>query len=93
MSRTTTMTVRVGGALSDFVSANIGDDGPYENVSEYIRDLIRRDKQRAEAKLSHDFVAPEETYQALTAAEVIARNKACSDARRSNPGRGVPPPR
>ena len=48
MSRTTTMTVRLGGALSDFVAANVGEDGAYENVSEYIRDLIRRDKDRAE---------------------------------------------
>jgi len=84
MSRTTTMTVRLGAALSDFVSANVGDDGSYENVSEYIRDLIRRDKERTEAEafnrlkaeLTHAFVAPEESYQSLTAAEVIARNRA-----------------
>ena len=84
MSRTTTMTVRLGGALSDFVSANVGDDGSYENVSEYIRDLIRRDKQRAEAEafnrlkaeLTQAFAAPEGTYQSLSAAEVIARNRA-----------------
>ena len=84
MSRTTTMTVRLGGALSDFVSANVGDDGSYENVSEYIRDLIRRDKERAEqeafnrlkGELTYAFAAPEETYQSLTAAEVIARNRA-----------------
>lgn len=83
MSRTTTMTVRLGGALSDFVSANVGDGGSYENVSEYIRDLIRRDKERAEAEafnrlkaeLAHAFAAPEESYQTLTAAEVIARNR------------------
>lgn len=83
MSRTSTMTVRIGGALSDFVSANVGDEGSYENVSEYIRDLIRRDKERAEAEafnrlkaeLTHAFVAPEETYKPLTAAEVIARNR------------------
>mgnify|MGYP000168020349 FL=1 len=83
MSRTTTMTVRLGGALSDFVSANVGDGGSYENVSEYIRDLIRRDKERAEAEafnrlkaeLTHAFAAPEESYQPLTAAEVIARNR------------------
>ena len=83
MSRTTTMTVRIGGALSDFVSANVGDDGSYENVSEYIRDLIRRDKERAEAEafnrlkaeLTHAFAVPEETYKPLTAAEVIARNR------------------
>ena len=47
MSRTTTMTVRIGGALSDFVSANVGDEGSYENVSEYIRDLIRREQERS----------------------------------------------
>ena len=83
MSRTTTMTVRIGGALSDFVSANVGDEGSYENVSEYIRDLIRRDKERAEtetfnrlkAELTHAFAAREETYKPLTAAEVIARNR------------------
>ena len=83
MSRTTTMTVRIGGALSDFVSANVGDEGSYENVSEYIRDLIRRDKERAEAEafnrlkveLTQTFAAPEETYKPLTAAEVIARNQ------------------
>ncbi len=84
MSRTTTMTVRLGGALSEFVSANVGDDGSYENVSEYICDLIRRDKERAEqeafsrlkAELTHAFSAPEDSYQSLTAAEVIARNRA-----------------
>ena len=83
MSRTTTMTVRIGGSLSNFVAANVGDDGSYENVSEYIRDLIRRDKERAEAEafnrlkaeLSHAFAAPDESYQPLTAAEVISRNR------------------
>lgn len=84
MSRTTTMTVRLSGALSDFVTANVSETGSYENVSEYIRDLIRRDKERAEqeafdrlkAELTHAFAAPESTYHSLTAAEVIARNKA-----------------
>jgi len=77
------MTVRLSGALSDFVAANVGETGSYENVSEYIRDLIRRDKERAEkeafdrlkAELARAFAAPEESYQSLTAAEVIARNK------------------
>ena len=83
MSRTTTMTVRISGALSDFVSANVGDQGSYENVSEYIRDLIRRDKERIEAEaferlkaeLTQAFAAPEDSYKALTATEVIARNR------------------
>jgi len=83
MSRTTTMTVRLSGALSDFVTANVGENGSYENVSEYIRDLIRRDKERAEkerfdrlkTELRHAFAAPESSYGPLTAAEVIARNR------------------
>ena len=47
MARTTTMTVRINGPLSDFVAANVGEDGEYENVSEYIRDLIRRGQERS----------------------------------------------
>jgi putative addiction module CopG family antidote len=78
------MTVRLSGALSDFVAANVSETGSYENVSEYIRDLIRRDKERAEheafdrlkAELTHAFAAPDSTYHSLTAAEVIARNTA-----------------
>ncbi len=84
MRRTTTMTVRVSGALSDFVSANVGESGDYENVSEYIRDLIRRDKARAErdafdrlkAELERAFAAPDDTYHVLSAADVIANNRA-----------------
>jgi len=34
--------------LSEFVATNVGEGGAYENVSEYIRDLIRRDKERTE---------------------------------------------
>lgn len=83
MSRTTTMTVRLSGALSDFVAAHVGEDGAYENVSEYIRDLIRRDKVRAEkeafdrlkAELTHAFAAPESSYKPLTSADTIARNR------------------
>lgn len=83
MSRTTTMTVRLSGALRDFVAANVSEDGAYENVSEYVRDLIRRDKQRAEseafdrlkAELAHAFAAPDSAYVPLTAADVIARNR------------------
>jgi antitoxin ParD1/3/4 len=83
MSRNTTMTVRVSGALSEFVAANVGEDGAYENVSEYIRDLIRRDKERVErdaferlkAELGRAYAAPEDSYRPLTAAEVIARNR------------------
>lgn len=81
---TTTMTVRLSGTLSDFVAENVGEDGDYENVSEYIRDLIRRDKERSDrqafdrlkAELGQAFGAPESSYKPLDAAKVIARNKA-----------------
>ena len=83
MSRSTTMSVRLGGALSDCVSDKIGEEGSYESADEYIRDLIRRDKERDEAQtfdrlkaeLTLAFAAPEESYNSLTAAEVIARNR------------------
>lgn len=59
------------------------ESGAYENVSEYICDLIRRDKERAEretfgrlkAELACAFAAPEVSYLPLTAAEVIVRNR------------------
>jgi putative addiction module CopG family antidote len=78
------MTVRLSGSLSDFVAANVGEHGAYENVSEYVRDLIRRDKERKEtevferlkAELTHAYAAPETSYHPLTAADVIARNRA-----------------
>ena len=77
------MTVRLSGALSDFVSANVGEDGAYENISEYVRDLIRRDKERAEdeaferlkAELTLAFTAPDNSFHPLSASHVIARNR------------------
>lgn len=83
MSQTNTITVRLKGQLSEFVTSNIGEQGSYDNVSEYIRDLIRRDKVRLDAlafetlkaELNLAFSAPESSYLPLTAEEVIARNK------------------
>jgi putative addiction module CopG family antidote len=77
------MTVRLSGALSEFVASNVDEHGDYENISEYVRDLIRRDKDRREqdafdrlkAELTQAFAAPESAYLPLTAAEVIARNR------------------
>nr|WP_232897388.1 hypothetical protein [Pontibaca salina] len=51
--------------------------------TEYIRDLIRRDRERVEqealtrlkAELTHARAAPEQRYKPLTAAEVIAPNQ------------------
>ena len=65
------------------MSGNVGEHGTYENVSEYVRDLIRRDRERSEreaferlkAELTRAFAAADDTYLPLSAAEVIARNK------------------
>lgn len=76
------LNVRVKGGLQDFVTANIGDDGLYDNASEYIRHLIRKDMARAEqeafqakrAFLVNAFAQPDETYGAVTLANVVDRN-------------------
>ena len=83
MPSTMTMTVRLSGALRDFVAANVGETGAYESTSEYVRDLIRRDKERLEseyferlkAELAPAFAAPDDSYHPLSASDIIARNK------------------
>lgn len=78
-----TLNVRVGGSLGDFVAENVGADGAYENVSEYVRDLIRRDKERVEqerferlkAELEIAFAAPESSYEVFDVEAMIARKK------------------
>ncbi|MEP6784345.1 MAG: addiction module antitoxin [Sphingomonadales bacterium] len=77
-----TLNVRVGGSLGAHVAASIGGDGDFENVSEYVRDLIRRDKERSEeqsfarlkAELVHAFSASDDRYGTLDAETVIRRN-------------------
>lgn len=82
LTKTMTLNVRVSGALGAFVAANVGDGGDYENVSEYVRDLIRRDMarvdaeslERLKAELAHAFAAPDSAYRPLSADDVIRRN-------------------
>lgn len=77
----TTLTVRLNRALSDFVEPNVAADGDYENVSEYLRDLIRRDKARKEAELFERlqaelhsaFSQPDTSYIEVTADELSQR--------------------
>ena len=84
MPKAMTLNVRVTGRLGDFVAANVAEDGVYENVSEYVRDLIRRDMERAEgdafhrlkAELQHAFSLADDSFQTLDAETVIARGRA-----------------
>lgn len=80
----TTLNVRITGPLEDFVSENIGASGTYENASEYVRDLIRRDLERVEAEqfatlkaeLKRAFATPDDRYVEVSANDIIARNRA-----------------
>lgn len=84
MGREMTLNVRVGGELGEFISENVGEHGLYENVSEYVRDLIRRDWERVErekfeklkAELQRAFSTPDDQFVYVNAEEVIARNLA-----------------
>ncbi|MDZ4374552.1 MAG: addiction module antitoxin [Phenylobacterium sp.] len=81
MSKPMTLNVRVSGQLGQFVADNVGADGAYENVSEYVRDLIRRDMERAEqakfdrlkAELQAAFAAPDEAFAPLMDVEDVIR--------------------
>lgn len=83
MSRTTTMTVRIGETLGDYVSTQVGSQGTYDNVSEYVRDLIRKDKEKHEAiaferlkdELKFAFAAPDSSYVSVSVNDIINRNK------------------
>ena len=74
------LNVRISGALSDFVTEAISE-GDYENVSEYVRDLIRRDKARTEReafeamrlRLQDAFTAPDSAYDHLSADDIRRR--------------------
>ena len=66
------------------MAANVAADGVYENVSEYVRDLIRRDMERAEAdafhrlkaELQQAFSLADDSFQTVDAETVIARGRA-----------------
>ena len=79
MTRSMSLNVRLGGTLSEFVTRNVGEEGDYDSVSEYVRDLIRRDKaqkeqeafERLKAELSRAFSAPDDSYIVLSADDII----------------------
>ena len=77
MSDTMNLNVRISGTLKEFVSHEL-KYGSFENVSEYVRDLIRRDKAKSEqaafeklkAELQLAFSAPESDYIELSASDI-----------------------
>ena len=87
MTETMNLNVRISGSLRDFVADAISD-GDYENVSEYVRALIRRDKERAEReafealkmRLQDAFAVPDGEYEHLSADDI--RRRALAAAKR-----------
>ncbi|NRA88905.1 MAG: transcriptional regulator [Rhizobiales bacterium] len=74
--------IRVRGELQAHLQQQIGDNGLYDNASEYIRALIRRDlKTSAESwswlktHLEPALRADENEYRTVSAQDVIDRNK------------------
>ncbi len=88
MGKEMTLNVRVSGALGEFVATNVSDAGAFENVSEYVRHLIRQDMERVEqerfeqlkAELALAFAAPDSSYVTLTADDIITRHRARKQA-------------
>lgn len=78
------MNVRLGDSLSAFVASKVGGSGDYDNVSEYVRHLVRKDKTEEEAaaferlkmELKRAFAEPERMFSKTTADDVVARNRA-----------------
>ena len=75
--------IRVRGELQTHLQQQIGPDGLYDNASEYIRALIRRDlKDRREAwswlkgELEPALRASPDAFMEVSAEDVIARNQA-----------------
>ena len=50
MSKPMNLSVRLTTPLTDFVTTRVGTEGDYDNASEYVRDLIRRDREREEQR-------------------------------------------
>lgn len=74
--------VKVSGPLQDHIQQQIGDDGLYENASEYIRTLIRRDLQDREQawgmlqrELAPAMRAEDSEFLTVSAEDVIRRNQ------------------
>ncbi len=75
--------VRVSGALREHVERTTSE-GDYESVSEYVRDLIRKDKaakegeafERVKATLQAAFAEPPENYHPLTLDRIRSQARA-----------------
>lgn len=79
-----TLTVRLSGPLRRFIDKRSGENGLYENASEYLRDLVRRDFEKEEARkwsalieeLKPALAADESEYVPFDAEAIISQAQA-----------------
>ena len=82
MPKMTSLNVRVGGALQEYVAQATGHSGAYDNASEYVRDLIRKDMVQSEQNafaakqtaLQQAFALPKAAYRQVSMEQIIERN-------------------
>ena len=81
MAKSMNLSVRLTEPLTEYVSGRVGPEGDYDNASEYVRDLIRRDREREErraferlrATLQEAFAQPDEDAVEMTLEQFVAR--------------------
>ena len=86
MSDTMNLNVRISGSLKDHVTREI-TEGDYESASEYVRDLIRRDKNGSTARQRHAMAelrrlatASDDEFEWVSASDIRARAKRRRDS-------------
>jgi Arc/MetJ-type ribon-helix-helix transcriptional regulator len=78
-NKSMSVNVRISGTLRDHVERTTSE-GDYESVSEYVRDLIRKDKARREeqaftdvkARLKAAFAEQRSSYETVSATQIRA---------------------
>ena len=81
MAKSMNLSVRLTEPLTEYVSGRVGPEGDYDNASEYVRDLIRRDREREErraferlrATLQEAFAQSDEDAVEMTLEQFVAR--------------------
>ena len=79
---TISIDVQLDGVLADHALAVTGEFGMYPDVAEYVRNLIRRDIDEVEVRLSEAqlaelreaFATPMDQYVTVSLEDVLARN-------------------
>jgi putative addiction module CopG family antidote len=85
MPKTMNLSVRLTEPLTEYVSGRVGPAGDYDNASEYVRDLIRRDREREEQRAFSKLKATLQDAFAQPDSEAVEMDFAAFKARRNAP--------